>query len=223
MSDYPKRMSSDIAGIIPDPELFRSIAREVEAWIGEDSSGHDMDHAWRVFNVGVRLAEAEGANCTVIGAAALTHDIHRSMGDGGEYVHPEESLSAVRGILERTEFPDELISAVLHCVEVHDEYDFRDTKRPAETIEAEILRDADNLDAIGAVGIARTFAFAGAVGNPLWAPNEDEYSGLGHFDDKLFHLKDEMHTERARSLAKDRHAFLKTFAQRFEDEWYGNK
>lgn len=214
-------MPPDVAETVSDPDLFQSLATEMQTWVGEDSSGHDMDHAWRVFNVGIRLAEAEGADQTVVGAAALTHDIHRSMGADGEYVHPEESLPEVRAILERTTFPEERIPAVLHCVAVHDEYEFRGSKRPAETIEAEILRDADNLDAIGAIGIARTFAFAGAVGNLLWDPDGEEYSGRGHFDDKLYHLKNEMNTERAQELAEDRHAFLKAFAERFEDEWYG--
>lgn len=110
---------------------------------------------------------------------------------------------------------------MLHCVEVHDEYAFRGVDRPADTLEAEVLRDADNLDAIGAVGIARNFAFTGVVGNPLWDPSGEEYSGLGHFEDKLLYLLEEMHTEAGRELAEERHAFLETFKNRFEQEWYG--
>lgn len=79
---------------------------------------------------------------------------------------------------------------------VDDEYEFRGIERPAETTEAEILRDADNLDAMGTVGIARNFAYTGVVGNPLWDPSGQEYSGVGHFYDKLLELKDEMNTER---------------------------
>ncbi|HET7323627.1 MAG TPA: HD domain-containing protein [Halococcus sp.] len=190
-------------------------------WLDNDSSGHDIDHAWRVFNIGMRLAESEGADVEVVGGAALTHDIHRTMGNEGEYVHPKESLSEVRAVLEAADFPEEKITDVLHCVEVHDEYAFRGIEHPAETTEAEILRDADNLDAIGAVGIARNFAFTGVVGNPLWDPDGEQYSGLEHYYDKLLHLTDEMNTEAAKALAEERHAFTERFVERFEQEWYG--
>ena len=143
------------------------------------------------------------------------------MGDDDEYISPEDSLPEVRSVLETTSFPPEKIPAVLHCVEVHEEYEFKGEKNPAQTIEALILQDADNLDAIRAVGIARNFAFTGVVGNRLWAPNTDEYSGLGHFYDKLFYLKDEMNTKTARTLAEERHKFLAEFAKRFKNEWYG--
>ena len=207
---------------VSNPEAFREIEREMEAWIGDDSSGHDLDHAWRVFNVATKIAEQEDADVDVVGASALTHDVHRSMGDD-EYVAPEESLPAVRSVLEATSFPREKLPAVLHCVEVHEEYEFRGTENPAETTEALVLQDADNLDAIGAVGVARNFAFTGVVGNRLWAPDADEYSGLEHFSDKLLHLEDEMNTATARTLAEDRHAFLEEFADRFEAEWYGEQ
>lgn len=174
-----------------------------------------------MFLLGTRLARETGADEAVVQAAALTHDLHRSMGDDGEYVHPEASLPAVREILVAAAFPEPRIPDVCHCVEVHDEYAFRGMDQSPETIEAEVLRDADNLDAIGAVGIARDFAFTGVVGNPLWDPAGEGYSGLGHFEDKLLHLADEMHTDAARELAAGRHTFLVTFKERFEQEWYG--
>lgn len=131
------------------------------------------------------------------------------------------TLDDVRAILVEGGFPDERVADVCHCVEVHDEYDFRGVERAAESLEAEVLRDADNLDAMGAVGVARDFAFTGVVGNPLWDPTGEEYSGLGHFEDKLLRLVDEMHTEAARELAAERHAFLERFKARFEREWFG--
>jgi uncharacterized protein len=202
-----------------DNSLKTDITDAMRDWLNDDSSGHDMDHVLRVFETGMRLADAEGADSEVVGAAALTHDIHRAMGEDDEYVDPADSLSEVRAILERIDFPTEKIDAVLHCVAVHDEYDFRGSNRPAETIEAEILRDADNLDAIGAIGIARNFAFTGVVGHPLWDPQGEEYSGLYHFEDKLFHLQNEMNTETARVMAEDRHAFMVEFVERFKREW----
>lgn len=201
--------------------LFSAVADEAHEWFADDASGHDLDHAWRVFTLGVRIAEAEGADVEVVGAAALVHDLHRTMCEPGEYVHPEETLDEVREILERAGFPESKVEAVCHCVAVHDEYDFRGDPDRTETLEARVLRDADNLDAMGAVGIARNFAFTGLAGNPLWDPTEEDYSGVGHFYDKLLKLDAEMHTERGRELAAGRHEFLESFVERFEREWFG--
>jgi uncharacterized protein len=218
---FMTELNTSVVEEYADRQLFRDIANGMAEWLGDDSSGHDIDHAWRVFTLGTRLANAEDADIEVVGAAALTHDIHRTMGDAREYVHPKESLSAVRAVLETADFPAEKIPQVLHCVEVHDEYEYRGIDRPAETIEAEILRDADNLDAIGAVGIARNFAFTGVAGNPLWDPDNGEYSAIEHYYDKLLHLKDEMNTEQAQALADERHTFTEQFVERFEKEWRG--
>jgi uncharacterized protein len=215
--------SSDVSsGGHRDRPIFRAIADEMRAWLGEDSSGHDMDHAWRVFDLGIRIAEVEGADADVVGAAALTHDIHRAMGDTMD-VHPAASLDEVRAVLETAGFPEELIPAVLHCVKVHDEYEFRGIDHPAESLEAAVLRDADNLDAMGAVGIARTFAFSGVAGHRLWDPSESEYSALDHFPEKLFRLRDEMHTDTAREIAAERHEFMESFVERFHAEWRGER
>ncbi len=215
----------DILEVVPEghprPQVFHEIEQEMEVWIGADSSGHDLDHARRVFTMGVRLADRKVADVDIVGAAALTHDIHRSMGADGEYVHPNESLSAVKSVLEATSFPDEKLPSVVHCVEVHEEYEFEGDENPAETMEARIVQDADNLDAMGAVGIARNFAFTGVVGNRLWAPDAEENSGLGHFTDKLLHLKAEMNTDEAREIAEERHQFLEEFSDRFKREWQG--
>lgn len=114
---------------LADRPVFRALVDEVRDRLAADSTGHDVAHARRVFRLGMRLARAEGADPEVVGAAALTHDLHRVMGDG---VHPEESLSAVKAVLERVGFPREKVPDVLHCVEVHDEYEFRGDPRPAE-------------------------------------------------------------------------------------------
>lgn len=212
---------TDVSDSIATPEHIQEIERAIDEWIGDDSSGHGLDHAWCVFNLGVKIAEVEGADREVVGASALTHDIHRAMGDDDEYIPPEESLSEIRSILETTGFPREKIPSVLHCVEVHEEYEFDGGENPAETIEARILQDADNLDAIGAVGIARNFAFTGVVGNRLWAPETDEPSGLDHVYEKLLHLEAELNTTAAQTIAEERHEFLETFVERFKKEWDG--
>ncbi|ELY95330.1 metal dependent phosphohydrolase [Natrialba chahannaoensis JCM 10990] len=217
-----------------DAELFGAIADRMASELALDASGHDIHHAWRVFSLGRRLADKEGADGLVVGAAALTHDLHRVVG-GDEFVHPRDTLPTVRDILENVDFPTERIEAVCHCVAVHEEYDFdygHGDERGADTIEAAIIQDADNLDAIGAVGIARAFAYGGAHDNPMWTADpspdwvawskaETGGSTLEHLEEKLVHLQENMNTDTGRRLAAERHAFLLEFRERFEREWVG--
>jgi uncharacterized protein len=200
---------------------FPAIAERVAEHLDGDPTGHDMHHVWRVFRLGRRLAEATGADPEVVGAAALTHDLHRVRGEGTG-VDPVETLEEVEAILLASGVPDAKVEAVLHCVAVHDEYAFRGEDVRADTLEAEVLRDADNLDAMGAVGVARTFAFGGAHGTPMWDPDGVVYSQLYHLEDKLLRLREEMHTDEARGIADDRHAFLERFHERFRAEWHGD-
>lgn len=216
--------------------LFVSIAAETEPYLDDDPV-HDLHHSWRVCNLGTRLAKAEGADVEVVGAAAITHDLHRVRGPDDAFVHPRETLPTVESILEAAGFPGKKVPAVCHCVAVHEEYNFEDDPAAAESIEAEAVQDADNLDAIGAVGIARAFAFSGAHGNPLWRPDRDDepvgvYEKLGRGDDastirhvreKLLRLRETMNTETGREIAAERHAYLEGFVDRFEREWCGER
>lgn len=203
--------------------LFEAIAEEMRRWLGDDSTGHDMAHGWRVFHTAMELAaDYPHADREVLGAAALTHDVHRAMGvDAGEYVHPEESLEEVEAVLTAADVPSETRDAVLYCVALHEEYEYRGDRRDGDRIEVDLLRDADNLDAMGAVGVARCFTYTGAHDRPMWTPESEEPSAIDHFHEKLLNLKDEMHTDAARELAEKRHEFLEVFLERFEAEWYG--
>ena len=198
---------------------FPAIAEAVREYYATDSTGHDVAHVWRVFRLGVDIAAEVGADREVVGAAALTHDLHRVLDDGAG-IEPEDTLPEVRSVLRRAGFEGQ-VSAVEHCVAVHDEYEFRGMDAEPETLEAKVLRDADNLDAMGALGVARTFAFGGAHGSPLWDPEGEVYSQIYHFEDKLLKLREEMHTDPAREIAQERHDFLETFRERFLDEWHG--
>ena len=149
----------------------------------------------------------------------ITHDLHR-LADGTG-VDPAETLDEVAAVLRRAGLPGPKIPAVQHCVAGHDAYEFRGDDPDPASLEAKLLRDADNLDAMGAVGVGRTFAFGGVHGTPLWDPDGTEYSQLYHFEDKLLRLREEMHTEPARELAAERHAFLEEFHERFRREWHG--
>jgi len=219
-----------------DP-LFDRVADEMAIHLDDDDSGHDLHHLWRVQRLGTRIAEAEGADPEVVGVAALVHDLHRVRGDG--FTHPEETLPEIRDILADAGVPEDLHDPVCHCVAVHEEYDFEDDPRTAETLEAEVLQDADNLDAIGAVGIARAFQFGGAHGNLMWDTDrslpdgayekavgvDDDAPGstFHHVHAKLLRLHENMNTETGREIAAERHAFLEEFVERFEAEWYGER
>jgi uncharacterized protein len=205
-----------------DP-LFEAVAAEVEGWLGGDATGHDLAHGWRVFHTAIELADSyPEADHEVLGAAALVHDVHRAMGaKRGEYVHPGDSLDEVAAVLEAAGFPAAKREAVLHCVALHEEYEFRGDRRDGDRVEVDRLLDADNLDATGAVGVARCFAYAGAHDLPMWTPDSEAPSAVDHFHEKLSNLRAEMHTEAAREVAEERHDFLEAFLERFEAEWFG--
>jgi len=190
---------------------FEAIAAETAPHLDGDPI-HDVHHSWRVCRNGTRIAGAEGADVEVVGAAAIVHDLHRVWSLGDAFVHPRKTLPVVESILSAAGFPEEKVAAVCHCVGVHEEYAFEDDPDAAESIEAEVLQDADNLDALGAVGLARAFAFSGAHGNPLWWPDRDDapvgpYRKLGRGDDastmrhvreKLLRLRETTNTETGR-------------------------
>ena len=192
LTDPPPTTGDHPGGPHRNDDPFPAVAQRVRSYLDDDASGHDMSHAWRVFRLCQRFADDLGADRTIVGCAALVHDLHRVHGnDGGR--EPRETLDEVRSVLEDARVDDKIIEAVCHCVAVHDEYEFRGHTPSPETVEAEILRDADNLDAMGAVGVARTFAFGGVNGSPMWDPEGETYS----------------------------HEFLKTFRDRFLAEWHG--
>ena len=200
----------------------------------DERSGHDLYHLQRVYNLGLHIQEKEGGDRLVIGAAAYLHDVHRLMqNESGVFVHPKESLPKVRELLNETGFPEDKIDGVLHCVQFHEEYGFSEKGRSVADIETLILQDADNLDAIGAIGIGRTFAYGGAHGIPAWVPDipldsESAYdermkdpSVIHHFHHKLLRLSTSMNTRTGKDIAKARQEFMEAFVERFLAEWRG--
>jgi uncharacterized protein len=199
---------------------------------GIQDSAHSLDHISRVYDLSVRLQEKEGGDLEVIHVGAMLHDLHQLLASRhGRFFSGRESLPLAREVLEKVEFPSVKISEVLHCIEVHDQYDFALEGNGADSIEAKIIQDADNLDAIGAVGIARVFGFGGAYNRPIWDGKirtgghyKDRVmsdSSLQHFYDKLLRLKDHMNTDTAREIAEGRHNFVEAFLERFKKEWAG--
>ncbi len=191
---------------------------------------HGFDHTLRVRRLAMQIGKAEGADLQIVEAAALLHDIAREKEDKGEIgCHAAHGSAEAAKILAECGFPKEKIQAVQHCIAVH-----RASKHlKAETIEAKILQDADRLDVIGAIGVARVFHRSGAMGremyNPTGNPNTEYWgqheAAINNLIRKSINLlkPENFNTKTAQRIAKGRHGFLKEFVERFIAEWNGEK
>ncbi len=201
-----------------------------------EGTGHDIYHLKRVLNLALTIQEQEGGDRLVIAVAAFLHDLHRIMEkESGSFCPPEASLPQIRTLLDETEIPSEQREKICSAIEFHEEYDFSEQGKTARDIETLILQDADNLDAMGAIGIGRTFTYNGAQGTPIWEPalpfdrlSFDESaaadpSTIHHFHSKLLRLKDNMNTETGKRIALHRHEVMERFVKEFLDEWAGKK
>lgn len=191
-------------------------------------SGHDWWHAVRVRNTARELAEKEGADSFICQLTALVHD----MADEKLNDNPEQALAELKGWLTNQGLAE---SDVNHVIQIINTMSFKgDGSSIPETLEGKIVQDADRLDAIGAIGIARCMAYSGSKGCPIHDPNmkareylsHDEYrngkdTAIIHFYEKLLKLKDLMNTDYARKMAEHRHKVLEEFLQEFYAEWDG--
>lgn len=200
----------------------------------KDSSGHDISHLERTMNTALYLQEKEGGDRIVIGISAFLHDIHRIMqNETGRFVSPKDSLYTVKSILSNIDLAQEQIDKICYCIEYHEQYNWNGNN--VDDLNTLILQDADNLDAIGAIGIGRTFSYGGShnvimyddkaplnENNDYAESNGDDESTIHHFYHKLFKLGDNMNTKTARELAKRRTDFMKEFVKEFLNEWNAN-
>lgn len=203
----------------------------------KDSSGHDISHLERTMNIALLLQEYEGGDRIVIGLSAFLHDIHRIMqNESGKYVSPKDSLEKVKEILDTIDLEQDKINKILHSIEYHEVYNWNNPNNRENDINILILQDADNLDAIGAIGIGRTFSYGGAHKVPMYnssvsledfsnyaEENGDDASTIHHFYHKLFKLCENMNTNKAKELALERTEFMRNFVDEFLKEWNGEK
>lgn len=206
--------------------LIQEIWSEAELILQRDSSGHSQQHSERVLELCLRISEEERkGDLLVLQAAAILHDI--AIPKWGRRDHARKSTEIAKDILKRTSFPEEKGQGVLYAIKTHR---FSEQKLP-NTVEARILQDADRLDATGAIGIARCFAFGGRRNRPLYDPSEtpDEYdperevSSLTHIQEKLLKIRDTLHTTTAKRIAEERHRFMLRFVDRLTAEIQGKK
>lgn len=219
-------------------EYIEKLKPYVIELFSSDSSGHDITHLTRTMNIALYIQEKEGGDRLIIGIAAFLHDVHRIMEneinknkDEYQFVSPKDSIPKVKEILTHVELDDVQIEKICYAIENHELYNWNGEN--VDDLNTLILQDADNLDAIGAVGIARSFSYGGSHNVPMYddnvpLENNEGYveghidpSSIHHFYHKLFKLGDQMNTETAKVLAKQRTDFMKLYTQEFLDEWNG--
>ena len=194
--------------------------------------GHDWFHIERVYKNSLLIAQDEVCDLMVVKLGALLHDIADSKFHGGdETVGP----AVARAFLEQEKLPEDIIN---HVIKIIENISFKGGKVKQEftSIELNIVQDADRLDAIGAIGIARAFNYGGYKNRGLYDPNlapnlnmtKEEYKNsnaptINHFYEKLLLLRDKMNTTSGKSIAAERHRYMENFLSQFYAEWDGEK
>ncbi len=174
-----------------------------------NSDGHDFDHTMRVYHTAMEIADSEPrCNRQIVALAALLHDA-----DDYKLFETKNNANA-RAFLDPQDIDE--TTALQICMAINSVSFSKNKGRCPELLEGKIVQDADRLDAIGAIGIARTFAYGGKHGRTL-------DSSIEHFHEKLLLLKAMMHTEKAKELAESRHAFMESFLQEWEKEQGSNE
>ncbi|MFD2717779.1 HD domain-containing protein [Hymenobacter monticola] len=212
-------------------DLITATAAFIEQKFADEGSGHDWAHIRRVWLMARRLAaHSPEANPEITELGALLHDIADWKFHGGDY---EAGPRAARAWLLSQHAPEDVITRVETIIR---EVSFKGlgVDTPVSSLEAALVQDADRLDAIGAVGIGRAFAYGGHKGRPLHDPavppvahesfasyQKNTAPTLNHFYEKLLHLKDRLQTPAARAVAEERHAYMEGFVARFLAEWEG--
>jgi len=198
--------------------------------LSDAEGGHDWFHIQRVYNNARHIAADEHADAFVVALGALLHDIADSkFHNGDEKLGPRVS----REFLQQQQVQPEVIEHVASIIE-NVSFKGGNVSRNFHSIELDIVQDADRLDALGAIGIARTFNYGGFKGRPLFDPSippnlnmsKEEYKAsnaptINHFYEKLLLLKDRMNTDSGRRMAEERHYFMEKFLEQFYKEWQG--
>ena len=196
--------------------------------LSRGNGSHDWEHTCRVRRLCLHIGRIEKADLVVLETAAYLHDVGRPCQDRsrGTVCHAEKGAAMARRLLAGCSLSEARKGNIIHCISSHR---FRGNRRPG-TLEARVLFDADKLDSIGAIGIARAFQFAGEVGAKLHNPSVDpeetvpysaEDTGYREFRLKLRMIKDRMLTVEGRRMAAERHAFMELFFERFLVEHEG--
>lgn len=209
-------------------ELLEKTLLYIQDRFQNDYSGHDYYHSIRVYKLATSICKGENADLEIVQLAALLHDVDDYKLFGGNL----GTTSNAEAFLKSNKITDIKIKAICDII-ASISFKGTDTKVP-ESLEGKIVQDADRLDAIGAIGIARTFAYGGSKNRSMHIPNEkpkedmneEEYikaegTTINHFYEKLLKLKDLMNTATAKAMAESRHKYMENFLDEFFSEWDG--
>lgn len=211
--------------------MIESAVKYVEEIFDADCSGHDCHHTMRVYRLAMKIAEDENADMLIVQLAALLHDVDDVK------LSPETHATKKNAVefMRRNGVKDEVINSVCRII---DEVSFAGTDSVVpSTVEGKCVQDADRLDAIGAIGIARTFAYGGSKGRKIYDPDikplinmkKEDYrtnlnsTSINHFYEKLLLLKNMMNTEFAKKIAEHRQAVMEKYLEEFYAEWEGEQ
>ncbi len=211
-------------------EIIKKTTHYIESVFRLEGSGHDWFHVVRVRNMALKIGELEVCDLFVVEMAALLHDL-----DDWKFVDSKVSagnnLNKTKKWLKQNSIPVNISDHILNVV---DEVSFKGAgiETPVSSKESAIVQDADRLDAIGAIGIARAFSYGGYKNRLIYDPSVipvahdsfEEYKSnsaptINHFYEKLLLLKDRMNTEAAKNIAEKRHKFMADYLYQFFDEW----
>ncbi|MEE3347024.1 MAG: HD domain-containing protein [Nitrospinota bacterium] len=213
------------------PPIIDKTCRFVEEKLAGEGSGHDWWHIYRVWNLAKNIAGQEGANLIIVELSALLHDIADwKFHNGDDSIGPK----LAEQFLVENQVERRVIDPVIEII-TSISYKGAGVPTPMNTLEGKVVQDADRLDAIGALGIARTFAYGGHKNRLIYHPEEkpvlhqsfEDYKKnqghtINHFYEKLLLLKDRMNTASGKRLAEARHQFMQAYLDQFYKEWDGN-
>lgn len=210
--------------------IIERTAEHVKTVLASEGTGHDWWHIERVWRLARQIGQADGADMPVVELAALLHDIADWKSHGGDSnVGPKTamvwlaSLDVNSGVIEHV---GQIIASI--------SFKGAGVKQPTLSLEGRVVQDADRLDAIGAIGIARAFAYGGSKGRLIYDPTckpinhqtadaylNDNGTTINHFYEKLLLLKDRMNTPTGKTIAEQRHRFMEDYLKQFYAEWEG--
>ena len=212
--------------------LIQNTIAYVQHELNDAEGGHDWFHVQRVYKNALLISENENVNKTIVALGALLHDIADSkFHNGDETIGPKKA----KAFLQTQAVSQDTVT---HIIKIIENVSFKggNTLKTFHSKELEVLQDADRLDAIGAIGIARTFNYGGFKNRVIYNPSvqpklemtPQEYKAsdaptINHFYEKLLKLKDKMNTSSGKKIAQERHVFMESFLEQFYQEWNGEK
>ncbi len=211
-------------------EIIAKTTEFVRSRLEGEGTGHDWWHIDQVRKLALRIGQEEGADLFLVEIGALLHDVADFKFHGGdETVGPRVAREWLESIQVDKDVIDHICDIILHI-----SFKGANVENKISTLEGKVVQDADRLEALGAIGIARCFAYGGSKGRPIYEPGEEpEFhdsfeaykkgpkSSLIHFYEKILLLKDRMNTPTGRKIAEGRHEFVERFLEQFHDEWEG--